>query len=201
MPRRLPAVVVLVSLAACSNGKASEPRITVPTAPATTTTTAVSYAVPATIDAPYIEKVMAALDHLDGEAARRAASQRKLDEEFLKYLVAIYNTKAFDLARQGWYELAGNDFKTLAPEPGDPRTIVERILSAGSDCVLFAADRSFAALFVDPDPPTPQRYIALTRLPADRDPGARNPTPWIMNFDGRFKDDHEPTSEEACAGS
>lgn len=151
MRRPVLAVIALLVLAACRDGKADEPRTTVPTAPSTTTTTAVSYEVPATIDIPYIEKVMAALDRVDGEAARRAAAQRQLDEEFLNYYAAIYTSEYFDLVKQAWYEIAGRGFEDLVADPGDP--------------------------------------------------GGRNPTPWIMNFDGDYKSGKEPTQEDACAVS
>lgn len=201
MRRPVLAVIALLVLAACRDGKADEPRTTVPTAPSTTTTTAVSYEVPATIDIPYIEKVMAALDRVDGEAARRAAAQRQLDEEFLNYYAAIYTSEYFDLVKQAWYEIAGRGFEDLVADPGDPTTTVVKLIAASATCVLFQANRDFSASFREPDPPSGARYVALVPLPPDRDPGGRNPTPWIMNFDGDYKSGKEPTQEDACAVS
>lgn len=195
-------VLVVVALVSCRNGGADEPRTTVPTAPtsaATTATTAVSYDVPATIDVPYIEKVMTALDHVEGEAVRRVKGQGSLDEDFVRTLAAIYHSEAADLTQQGWLEVAGGDFQALASPPGDPKTTVQRIISASPSCMFVAAERDFSAMFGTPDPPGSQRYIALVPVPGERNPGGLNPTPWAMSFDGHFTNQTEPTPEEACA--
>ena len=106
---RLLLALAVTLLAACSSEDDAGPTATVPTAPPETTTTTFSYAVPEKIDVAYVERVMEALDHLDGEASRRVAQMRRFDEEFFKYYVAIYNPKFFDLVQQGWFELGGRD--------------------------------------------------------------------------------------------
>lgn len=195
--------VLLTSALAVSGcqgaGDDGDIRTTVPTAPPTSTTTQVSYKVPATIDVPYIEKVMAALDHVDGEAARRAAAQRRLDEEFFEHYVAIYTDKYFSLVQRAWLEIAGNGFGLLADAPGDPRTVVERVLVAKPNCVLFQAKRDYSSQLNGPDADVEPRYVALVPLPAQRNVGGRNPTPWIMSMDGRNSDGSAPKADEVCA--
>lgn len=191
-------VLVLVTLAACRGSGADEPETTVPTAASTTTTTAVSYAVPPTIDAAYIQKVMAALDHVDGDAARRAAQQKALDEQFLRMYVAIYTDKYFNFVKEAWYQIAGDGFKDLLANPGDPVTTVERVIRADPQCILFQAKRDYSAQLRGPDGSEPPRYVALVPLPADRNPTGLNPTPWIMSLDGRNVDGAEPHPEDVC---
>lgn len=198
--RRVSVVLVLLMvLAACRKPAPADPETTVPTAPATTTTTAVSFAVPPTIDAAYIQKVMAALDHVEGDAVRRVLGEGRLDERFVKSLAAIYGPQAGDLAQQNWLKVAGGHFELLTSPPGDPATTVQRIVAAEPTCVVFAARRDFSAMFKKPDPPGPQRYIGLVPLPPERNPDGENPTPWIMSFDGNFTDGAQPTAEEACS--
>ena len=196
--RRVLAVAVLLALAACRSGGAAEPRTTVPTAASTTTTTAVSYDVPAVIDVPYIEKVMAALDHVDGEAARRAATQRKLDPEFFKYYSSIYTDRYFKLVQRAWLQIAGDKFKLLVASPGDPETTVERVIRADSQCIFFQAKRDYASQLLGPEGSQAPRYVALVPLPPERNLGGTNPTPWIMSLDGRNVDGSEPKPEDEC---
>lgn len=197
-------MLALVVLTACRDSSAGEARTTVPTRPptsSTTATTAVSYDVPAVIDAAYVEKVMAALDHVEGEAARYLASKRQLDEDWVRFLAAIYDSKAMSLTQQAWLKIAGNEYTSLSERPGDPVTTVERLLLVSTECIVFEATRDFSALFKEPDPPRPQRYVALVPTPPGRNPGSYNPTPWIMSFDGRFKDGGEPTQADVCTSS
>lgn len=176
-----------------------EPRTTVPTAPATTTsTTAVSYDVPATIDEAYIEKVMAALDRVYGDAARYMAAKRAPDEEFLRYLGSAFGGDSFTLEQQVWGQVINDGFRLLRPSPGDAKTEVQRILMAEPSCILFEADRDFLAIFNEKGAPEPPRFVGLVPLPPGRDVSGHNPTPWLITFDGGFKDGGEPTREEAC---
>ncbi len=67
----------LVVLAACSSGTKPGGTATVPTAAPTTTTTAAAdpWAVPATITPAYLDRVLAELDHIDGNAKRDARAR------------------------------------------------------------------------------------------------------------------------------
>jgi len=194
-------MLALVVLTACRDSSAGEARTTVPTRPptsSTTATTAVSYDVPAVIDAVYVEKVMAALDHVEGEAVRRAAAQGRLDETFVRTLASIYGPEAAELTQQVWSAVAGNGFKMLARYPKDPRTKVLRMIVSERSCILAEIERDFSQVFTKPDPPSPRRFLALTPLPVDRNPGGQNPTPWTISFDGHFTDESEPGRGDAC---
>ncbi len=203
MRRSVVVVAGLLVLTGCRDSKPNDDggRTTLPTASSSTSTTAVSYDVPATIDVAYIEKVMAALDHVYGEAARYMAKHKTIDEEFSRYLVALHGGDSLDLERQIWAQVVAADFQLLRPNPGDARTTVERLIIAHPNCVLFQVKRDFSEIFKEPDPLGPPRFIGLVPLPPDRDTQKLNPTPWIMTFDGQFKDGAEPTPEEACTNA
>ncbi|HET7489456.1 MAG TPA: hypothetical protein VFJ85_16130 [Acidimicrobiales bacterium] len=197
--RRVTAVLLAVlATASCRKGDVAEPETTVPTAPSTTATTAVSYAVPAAIDTAYIQKVMAALDHVNGDAARRAASERALDGDFFQRFVSIYTDRYFKLVQRAWLQVAGDKFALLADAPRDPTTSVVRLITANPTCVFFEAKRDFSPMFREPDPPGGPRFVALLPLDPLRNPTGYNPTPWAMNFDGHFQSGAEPTPEAAC---
>lgn len=203
--RPAPALVALavaaLALGACraDGDDGDEPRTTVPTAPATTTSTAaVSYDVPATIDKAYIEKVMAALDRVFGETARYLVAKRAADQEFGRYLIATYGGESLSLTQQIWGQVINDDFRLLRANPGDARTEVRRILVAEPGCIVFEAGRDFSAVFNEPDPAGPARFVGLVPLPPGRDARGHNPTPWIITFDGGFKDGSQPTRGDAC---
>ena len=172
-----------VLLAGC-DGNGGRTEGTLPPEETTTSSTAVSYEVPAVIDAAYVSRVMAALDHVYGDAVRHLAKTRHADEEFLKYLVAIYTDRFFRLAQDAWVKDEARGFPRLASSPGDPVTTVQDLVRADPGCVVFAAGRDFAPTTSGPPDPTPQRYVGLVPIPPGRDAGRLNPTPWAMSYDG-----------------
>jgi hypothetical protein len=192
----------LVALTGCRTATPKGPDTTVPTAaPAsvTTATTAVSYAVPATIDVAYVQKVMGALDHIEGEIARHVAATHALDGDFGRYMVALYGGESLQLQQQLWESVASKAFQQLRPQPRDPKTTIVRLIAASPGCLLVRADRDYINTFVPSGPPGPPRYVGLVPITQDRNLDGRNPTPWIVTFDGSFSDSHEPTTEEACS--
>jgi hypothetical protein len=197
---RLLIVSLLVCLAAasCRGGGHGSAADTLPPAVGSTTTTAVSYAVPPVIDQAYVAKVMAALDHVYGEAVRHLAQTRQIDAQFLKYLVAIYTPHQFDLAEESWAKDAANGFPGLLATPGDPVTLVQRVLQADRNCVLASVTRTFQPTRSQPVNITPQRYVGLIPAPPNRDLDDLNPTPWAMAFDGFIADPAGAVPETPC---
>jgi hypothetical protein len=168
-----------------------------PPAPApTTATTAVSYAVPAQIDAVYVGRVIQALDHVYGDAIRIMVRDRAVDEPFLKHLLAIYTDRFFRLAQDAWVKDVSRGLPGLPGSPGDAITTVQRLLRAEPVCVVAAVSRDYSPSRTDPTPDPQQHYAALIPKPADRDPGGLNPTPWILTYDGFTQDGSAP--EDPC---
>lgn len=175
-------LLVAVLMAACNGGDG--PTVdTLPPPVETTSTTVVDYAVPAVIDAAYVEKVMAALDRVYGDAIRTLAVERQITEPFLSRLAAIYGDKQFDLAQRAWVRDVADGLDDLQSPPGDPATVVQRAVRLDADCIVAAVERTFRAVR-DPVTSTPQKYVALVPRPEGRDPRSFNPTPWMMSYDG-----------------
>lgn len=166
---------------------------TLPPEDTTTSTTVLSYEVPAFIDAAYVARVMQALDHVYGDAVRHLAKTRKVDEDFLKPLVAIHNPRIFGLEQDLWVKTRAQGFEGLGARPADPETRIDQLVRADAECVLIQGDRSFAPLFTDDDPTNHDRYVALSPLKPDRNPDRLNPTPWAINFSGQRPDGSAPS--------
>lgn len=195
----LPIVSLCCALvfAACPDRGSGATDDTLPPPATVTTTTVPSYDVPAVIDVAYVERVMKALDHVYGEGVRHLARTRVVDEEFSKYMVAIHNPRIFGLVQDLWVKIQAKDFAGLAAEPGDPVTRIDKLLRADRECILIEGDRNFTPLHTADDPTNHQRFVALTPLQANRNPGSRNPTPWTINFYGEGTDGSLP--DDACA--
>jgi hypothetical protein len=198
---KLPMVFLLAALVAVvaggcfgrAGGRADD---TLPPPVATTTTTAVSYAVPAVIDQAYVAKVMAALDHVYGDAVRHLAQTRRIDDQFLKSLVAIHNPRIFQLAEDLWVRIQARGFAGLAATPGDPVTRIDKLLRADRQCILLQGDEDLTPLFERDDATNHHKFVALTPIRADRNPDAINKTPWTVNLSGQATDGTLP--EDAC---
>ena len=191
------AVLVLVATAGCNDDDEPTP----PTTRRTTTTTD-PFAVPDPIDAAYVERVVAELDHLYGDAAREVAREQALTPRFETILRAIYgDDEELELARKIWLDEEAAGFVHLAREPGDPKTTAIQLLLATSECVIAAVDRDLSAVASEQrNPPSTQLYVVLVPLRAEHDPKDINSTGWALGFEG-FKADGSAPGEEECGES
>lgn len=191
-------LVAVLLVGACNGGGGASVDDTLPPPVDTTSTTAVDYSVPALIDAAYVEKVMAALDRVYGDAIRTLAAERQITEDFLTRLAAIYGDRFFRLAQDAWVKDVAAGLPDLKPNPGDPVTKVSTVVRAEPTCVVAAVTRDFGATRTAPRPSPNQHYIAFVPKPPGRDPRALNPTPWIMSYDGFTSSGAPPV--EPCSG-
>lgn len=189
--------VLALGLAACSGGDADTPDPTVPTAVSTTpTTTAPDVSViPDRIDEPYLNAVLAALDQVDGDAVRIIHATKRFPPDVADRLNAIYSDDRFQVQADGWLEALARDPKlsSIAENPGNRKTTVERIITATATCVFVAVKRDHSANAVTPAPPRTE-YIALRPLDGSNDPKKHNPTAWMMTVDGFNPDGTEPVN-------
>lgn len=193
------AVLVIASLAVagCTESEGTPAAPTVPTAVSTTTTTApidVSV-IPPTIDGPYLTAVLAALDQVDGDATRMIVAAKNLTPAAADYLNAIYSDEALKQEADGWFESLADDPQLggVRSNPGDRRTVVERVIAASPTCVWLAVQRDYSARNVEAVP-TRIEYLALQPIDATNDPRKLNPTPWMITIDGFRADGKEPSN-------
>jgi hypothetical protein len=186
-----------LAVAGCSgNGgdDARRPTATVATEPATTTTTGVPVdQVPAVIDVAYVQRVIDALDRVEGDAVRELVRARVPNREFYERIRAIYLDPQFQRVQESYGLSAAANLSTLVENPGDPATRIERLITASSECIFATDIRDFGPILkVQPDEATKRAYIALGRKDPALDPSALNPTAWMIGFDGVTETGEEP---------
>ena len=183
-------LLAVALLGGCSGGRDDD---TLP--PPATSSTTVDYSVPDVIDVAYVEKVMAALDHVYGDAIRILAKERQITKEFLEHLAAIYTPSEFELTQDVWVKDLASGLQGLRAQPGDPKTTIAEVLRAETECVVAKVERSFEETREHADATTPQRFLAL--VPRTQTGRALNPTPWLISYDGFEQDGSVPS--EPCA--
>lgn len=194
------AAVVLASLAlvSCRESQGLPPEPTVPTAPSTTPTTApidVSV-IPPVIDEGYVNAVLAALDEVDGQAARIIVAAKNVTPEAADLLNAIYSDDRFGIQVDAWYEAIGEDpqLTAIRPNPGNRKTTVRRLIGVSADCVWMAVERDHSANSTNPVP-VREEYMLLRPLDRSNDPNGYNPTAWMITAEGARPDGSEPPNQ------
>ncbi len=112
----------------------------------TTTAAADPWAVPSTITPAYLDRVLAELDHIDGEAFRDARAHNAITARFIQLEQAI---------RAGQFNLHFEEtaisqevairWVNIKADPGDRRITIKSILASPQPCVLAAVDIDFTA--------------------------------------------------------
>jgi hypothetical protein len=186
---------------ACSSAKglhAVTPHASVPTAPAQTTTTN-PYAVPAVIDAAYVNRVLAALDAAVGDVVRMVVHANRLDPEVMDRLRALYDDEALRPQVEVLAQDSADGFQAYLDHPGNQRSAIIQMVSASSSCIFAHVSRDYRPVVKEPDPNLSDQWIALVPLDPSRDPRHYNATGWHYAYDGFEEDRSVP--KNPCAGS
>ena len=190
------ATLLLTASAACNSSSDAE-RVTAPNTVATeppATTTTNPYAVPAVIDIPYVNRVLAGLDAVMGDATRELIRSRTITAEVYDRLRAIYgNNSLLQLVVEAIEEEMRKSFSGYKPNPGNRSSTVTRVVTAQSNCIFVRVQRDYSAMSPQPNPSDPQ-WVALKPLERVRDFLGYNPTPWAMTYDGLTPDRSQPNN-------
>ncbi|MDP9404168.1 MAG: hypothetical protein M3P85_12775 [Actinomycetota bacterium] len=205
-PLVLGAVAVLtLAGGACSSSKGSDradPVVPVPTAPAETTTTAAPdpFAIPEVIDEAYVNRVLAALDQVDGEALRRVVATEGIDADVLPMLRAIYNDPQFALELESLRSVLARGLDNFKTPPGNRKTTVARLISASPNCILLEAETEFSDVLRTETPDVPDEVELFTLRPTQQDanPSRVNPTPWSVGNAEVIKRGEMPKKRATC---
>lgn len=206
------AALALLASAACSNGGAdkgsaganptlaTDPPRTNPTLanlpPATTTTN--PYALPAVIDAAYVNKVLAGLDAAVGDVVRLVVSSKTIPPEAFDRLKALYATAdTMQLILDGFQLDMRRGFTGYVATPGNKRSSVTQIISARPTCIFVKAERDYRAVSPNALATPDVQWIGLKPLDPSRDPNRYNPTSWAFFYEGFPRDRSEPANQ--CA--
>lgn len=184
---------------ACSGSTrddAADPRsLTEDSTPATTTTigTGDPFAVPTTIDAAYLDRVLVELNRVYGDVVRQIRTTRQLRRTDLLPLSAIFSGPLLEQQLQLFGDIPGRDPALYKDPIGDRKIAVQELLTAQPDCIFARAIFDVSAVAANP-PPAHAKFIKLELKAAAADPRGVNPTPWVMALE---TDKVEP----ACVGS
>ncbi len=193
--------VLLGGAAACSGATADKagPTATVRTEPPATTTTN-PYAVPAVIDAAYVNRVLAGLDAIRGDVARLVLRTQNIPREAYDRLKAMYADPDFlQINIDGLQLDIREGFRAYRPEPGNNVTLVRELITARPDCIFARVDRDRSAVGVKPPPNVSVEWVALRPLDRARDPAGYNATGWAYVYDGFPPDRSRPA--DPCKAS
>jgi len=187
------AVAAVATAAACSSAHAKPGgTATVPTAPPTT---ADPWAVPATITAPYVDRVLAELNHIDGNAIRSARAANAITPEFIQLEMSIRATPALLKTEEAlWTNVKSQGWTDIAPSPGDRRSNVLTLMTATPACISARVKEDVSAEGPGGIGVYPKWWVAL--LPKPR--SLANPTYWAFIYDGYDSTGGAP--KNACAG-
>lgn len=193
---------VLLFTAGCSDddppprSAASIPEATA--APATTNPD--PYAIPSVIDEAYLNRVLAALDNANADAVRSSMREGAMTEESLQILRALYSGEALSERVNLLQDDAENGFRGYKPNPGSVKTTITKIISSTPKCAFVSVLRDYKAVAANPslEEGTVQ-YVGMRELPSEDDPDHRNPTPWIIVYDGFLESGSQPP--DPCTAS
>jgi hypothetical protein len=158
--------------------------------PATTTTT--PYALPAVIDAAYVNRVMAGLDAVMGDATRSVIRARTFTSDAYDRLRAIYaDNSLLQLVVDAVEDEIRKGFTGYKVNPGNRLTTVTSIISAKPSCIFVRVQRDYSALSSAPGSEDPQ-WVALKPSDSTRDPQGYNRVNWGMILDGFSRDRSQP---------
>ena len=177
-------LVAALALAAGCNGKADGgPETTLPPPPTASTAPADPYAVPAVINEAYVNRVLAALDQVEGDVIRNLVATRVPQIADTMRLRAIYNDPQFQLEFDDLLAFARTDLSQFKVPPGNRKTAVTKVVTARPDCTYVEASTDFADVVrVPPTQPADQvKAITLRRTQDGADQQDLNPTPWSIS--------------------
>ena len=170
------ALVAASLLVSCDGGSKADKAQPPITRPSTTTTIDVSK-VPPVIDVPYVQAVMDALDQRTGDMVRTLVANKVPNAEFAALMQAIYDEPQFSVEQSDYGNYTARRLEPLSTNPGNPTTVVKRIIDASPNCIVAEVNHDYGSIFRNPVPANEGGFVQLRLKKADRDPANRNPTP------------------------
>ena len=186
-------LIALAAAGACGGNDTPAPAGATVPREAPTTTAADQYAVPATIDAAYLNRVFVALDAVDNTATRIIVQSKGLPPEAAKHLISIYAQGELEAQTSRWLELIDEGLVGFRREPQGQRTQVTKVLAASPSCVFVEVVRDSSGNSVGARSPH-QYFVHLAPLDQVRNASGFNRTPWMIAGEGFNSDGSVPDS-------
>ena len=149
----------------------------------TTTTVPDPVHIPAKIDVPYVNAVLAQLNHVYGNAQRIEISTKFLPKTIPPLLRAVFADPQYSRELSVFSQaLQGNTLSQLKPNAPDPVAKVANLTAASLNCIEAKISIEDNAAISAPSPPL-DLYVVLRPKISQHDPGSVNPTPWAISYE------------------
>ncbi|HWI03401.1 MAG TPA: hypothetical protein VNT52_06160 [Acidimicrobiales bacterium] len=180
---RRAALTLALLLGACSGaGGASSPPPSVPEAGAEETAS--------------IDRVLAGLDGVMGDAQRALVRARRITPEVTDALRSIYVGPELLNQIDAFRADVANGLVSLKNPPGNRVTTVSRLITVSPICIFVEVTRDYSPLTQGAAAGPASLYVVLVTKHEADDPRQLNPTPWAMLYDGVQVDGAQP--EDVC---
>jgi hypothetical protein len=202
-------VLCLTLLAgACSGGGDDPGSSATPSAPSSTATSAASpsttapadpFAIPEVIDAAYVNRVLAALYGVVGDAVRDVV-QNRTTERAVRHIGDVYTGDQLEYELENLVQVLKDDPTIYRQPPGDRRVVVQTLMSTRADCIVALVQSDFTDVVVAPAPQNPAQVGLIALVPASREVQLRgvNPTPWSIAAAQLIARDARPEEATSC---
>lgn len=142
--------------------------------------TADPYAVPSKITPRYVQRVLNALEGVNGRATRLIVRNHRLVPQAVEILRSIDSNKEYPTQHKIWESDINSGLANYLDPPGSVRDTLHRVLTANKACIYASIVRDYSQVDVVP-PKTHLTYIGLRRSSSKT---RINPTPWKISFLG-----------------
>jgi hypothetical protein len=162
-------------------------------------TTTAPYAVPAVIDAAYVNRVIAGLDAITGDVVRMVVQSKTIPREAFDRLKAIYaNDNAVNRELDGYSKDLSRGLVGYRDNPGNKRTSVKELITVSGSCIYVSVERDYSPAGNN-GPTNSKEWIALRPLDPNRDPQRYNITGWAYIYEGFSEQGTQPIQNPCFA--
>lgn len=172
------AVAVSLMMASCAGSHTTDP-----------------YAIPSRITPAYVQRVLNALEGVNGRATRLIVENRRLVPKAAEILRSTSTSSEYELQRRIWSTQISSHLSDYLADPGPVNDRLIRLIYARDRCVFASIKRDYSKVQKVPQI-SPVTYISLVTRPSFRRAGS-NPTPWLVAFLGYTTSGQAPS--DPCA--
>ena len=143
-----------------------------------------------------VDRILAGLDGVMGDAQRMLARERRITPEVTDRLQSIYVGPELLNQIDAFRTDVANGLAGLRSVPGNRVTTVSRLITVSPICIFVEVTRDYAPTTEGVAPRPASLYVVLVTKEEADDPHQLNPTPWTMLYDGVQVDGTQP--EDIC---
>ena len=147
-------------------------------------------------EAASINRTLAGLDGVMGDAQRLLMRERRITPEVTDRLQAIYVGPELLNQIDAFRADVANGLVGIKDPPGNRVTTVSRLITVSPICIFVEVSRDYSPATAGAAPRPSKLYVVLVTKTEGDDRRQLNPTPWAMLYDGVQTDGSQP--EDVC---